>query len=114
MDMPVISEPHHTRKGGWIMTTMRILGCGLAAALVLSLCGPAQAQQWGTIKGQVVLDGKIPEREVLKVNKDEKDCLAEKKKLLSEEWVVDEKSKGVKWVYVYLIPDTKVAADLIK
>ncbi len=34
--------------------------------------------------------------------------------ILSEDWVVDPKTKGVKWVYVWLILDSKKPGDLIK
>jgi hypothetical protein len=83
--------------------------------LILASAGAAPAQQWGTIKGQVVYGGnKLPDPIVLKVDKDQKECLAEKKQLTSEEWVIDPKTKGIKWVFVYLIPDSRNAADIIK
>jgi hypothetical protein len=97
--------------------TARTLVCGLlCGAFVLASAGAASAQQqWGTIKGQVIYGGpKLPDPVVLKVDKDEKDCLADKKQLTSEEWVIDPKTKGLKWVFVYLIPDSRNANDIVK
>jgi hypothetical protein len=97
--------------------TARTLVCGLLGGfLVLASAGAAPAQQqWGTIKGRVVYGGdKVPDPIVLKVDKDQKECLAEKKQLTSEEWVIDPKTKGIKWVFVYLIPDSRNAADIVK
>ncbi|GIW80177.1 MAG: hypothetical protein KatS3mg105_1984 [Gemmatales bacterium] len=65
----------------------------------------AQPQGWGNIKGRVVWGGgEIPKREPLKVDADKAHCL-EKGPLLSEEWVVNPKNKGVKWVFVWLDTD---------
>jgi hypothetical protein len=97
--------------------TVRTLVCGLLCGLlVLASAGAAPAQQqWGTIKGQVIYGGdKLPAPVVLNVNKDPEACLAKKKQLTSEEWVIDPKTKGVKWVYVYLIPDSRNANDIVK
>jgi plastocyanin len=97
--------------------TARTLVCGLLGGfLVLASAGAAPAQQqWGTIKGRVVYGGdKVPDPIVLKVDKDQKECLADKKQLTSEEWVIDPKTKGIKWVFVYLIPDSRNAADIVK
>jgi hypothetical protein len=92
--------------------------CSVFALLFLLVAAgntPAQ-QQWGTVKGQIVFDGdKVPLRVAMDVTKDKADCLAKKKELLSEEWVVDPKTKGIKWVCVWLIPgNAKEDADIVK
>jgi hypothetical protein len=91
--------------------TRRVLfGVGLAIALAL----PALAAdpKWGNIKGQIVWDGdKLPEREKINVDANPKECL-KNGPLFSEKIVVDAKSKGVRWVMVYLAdpgdPNAKV------
>jgi plastocyanin len=78
----------------------------VALAAVAWLAGPAAAQQWGTVKGQVVFAGaKAPERPTLNVDKDKEHCES-KGKLLSEDWIVDPKTLGVKNVLVWLAPAT--------
>jgi hypothetical protein len=72
---------------------------GAALALVLG-AGSAQAQ-WGTIKGQVVFDGKPPAQVEAKVDKDQQHCLS-KGKIYTDAYVVDPKTKGVRWVVVWL------------
>jgi plastocyanin len=89
-----------------------LLGC-----LLLFLAGSnvqsADPQGWGNIKGQVVWGGKtLPEREPIKVTQDQKHCLMNGP-LLEEKYVVDPKTKGVRWVMVFLAdakePDPKNA-----
>jgi hypothetical protein len=71
---------------------------------------------WGTIKGRVVFGGnKFPDRAALDVNKDQADCMPGGKKLYSEDWVIDPKTKGCKWCFVYLVPaDARTNDDLNK
>lgn len=78
---------------------------GLAAGLLLTATTSRAAgdQKWGTIKGQVVLDGDVPLPEKIDVNKDQDHCLS-KGPLYSEKWVVNPKNKGVRWAFVYLVP----------
>lgn len=67
-------------------------------ALCLS-ASPAMAQ-WGSLKGQFVLDGKLPEPEKVNADKDAQVCgLC---KLVDESVVVDPTSGGVKNIVVYL------------
>src|SRR5271163_3437755 len=96
-----------------LLRNVRWFVCGLLAALlVVAGSSATHADDWGTIKGQIIFGGdKVPKRVELKVDKDQKECLA-KGPLLSEEWVVDPKTKGVKWAYVWLIPDSKKKDDL--
>lgn len=79
-----------------------LFGFTVASALVLSAPGIVCAQNWFTIKGQIVFAGdKIPEATPLKVDKDQDHCLA-KGPILSEEWVVNPQNKGVRWAFVWL------------
>jgi hypothetical protein len=67
----------------------------------------ADESQWGTVKGRVVYgeDG-LPENKKIDLNnhKDSKHCL-EKGPLFYEDWVVNPKNKGVRWVIVWLVPE---------
>jgi hypothetical protein len=63
---------------------------------------------WGGVKGSVVWsEAEIPKRveiQSVKENQDKNHCL-EKGPLLSEQWVVNEKNKGMRWMIVFLAPD---------
>jgi hypothetical protein len=75
----------------------------LAGVILLSGVAPSVAGDgWGSIEGQVVFDGAAPEREKLKVDKDQAHCLS-KGALLSETLIVNPKNKGVKNAVVFLI-----------
>ncbi|HEV3260183.1 MAG TPA: hypothetical protein VG013_25225 [Gemmataceae bacterium] len=59
--------------------------------------------QWGTIKGQVVFGGDtVPEPKKVDVNKDQDHCLS-KGDIYSEDWVIKKDSKGVRWVFAWLV-----------
>lgn len=82
-------------------------GCGSAVdATPKASAAPAaaaDAEGWGTIKGQVVWAGdKVPERAPLKVDKDQNACL-KNGPLLDDKLVVNPKNKGVRWAAVYLM-----------
>jgi hypothetical protein len=81
------------------------MNCRIVVALLalLALTAPASAESWGTIKGQVVFDGKAPERPALPVDKDKEACMPDGKAVLSDKLVVDPKSGGVRWVQVWLV-----------
>jgi hypothetical protein len=69
----------------------------------LALAAPAPAGEgWGDVTGRVVIEGPVPEREKLKVDKDQAACLA-KGPLLSEAYIVNPRNKGVQNVFVWLI-----------
>lgn len=77
----------------------------LVLTALLAFAAPAAAQQWGTIKGRIVWGANgMPEVKAEIVTKDQKHCL-EKGPVLSDEWVVDPKSKGVRYVYVWLVDE---------
>lgn len=75
----------------------------LMALAFLALPSFALAQGWGTIKGQVVWNGKdLPKPMTVNVDKDQQVCL-KNGPVLSEELVVDKDTKGVRWVVVWLV-----------
>jgi hypothetical protein len=84
----------------WICTRKTALIAGLAVCLVLPALARAE-EGWGTIKGQIVYGGDVPERKKLNVDKDQQACL-KNGPLYSESLVVDSKTKGVRWVVIYL------------
>jgi hypothetical protein len=87
----------------------------LSSLVILAASSAAQADDWGTIKGQVIYGGdKAPKVEPLKVDKDQQACLATKKQLVSEDWVIDPKTKGMKWAMVWLVPNSRQKPDLVK
>lgn len=93
-----------------MMSRTSILSLGVLAALAVP--GLASAQSWGTLKGQVVFAGdKAPERPKINVDKDQAACL-KKGALYSEDLVVDEKTKGVRWVMVWLVNPKNPMAPL--
>lgn len=80
----------------------------LVAGYYFSPNNSADAQNaggWGTIVGRIVWpEGKkIPEPEKLQVNKDQAHCLG-KGFLYSEDFVINDKNRGVRDVYVWLAP----------
>jgi hypothetical protein len=78
-----------------------------AVVAVLALGGySSAADEWVTIKGQVVFpaDKKLPERVKLNVTQDKDHCLS-KGDILDESIVISPKTKGIKNVVVYLRPD---------
>jgi hypothetical protein len=85
------------------VTALLAAAAGWAA---LSVPGAAQdGNGWGTVKGRIVWgSAEVPKPGPLKVDKDEKHCLS-KGPILSEEWVVDPKTKGVRDTFVWLAPD---------
>ena len=71
----------------------------LGLLVLLANAAAAQAQQWGTVKGRVVFDGDVPERKQIQPflpcsMEIEKACLKDGP-ILSDELVVDPKTKGV-------------------
>lgn len=91
---------------------------GAAMAFAGSIFCPTAEAQWGTLKGQILLDGDIPKIEplVVKGNNNAKDaavCAAQD--VPDEKLVVDPASKGIANVAVYLVKKpAKVHPDLEK
>lgn len=86
---------------------VRILFVG---CVVLTLTSSASAQEWATVKGQIVFAPEmIPVPAPINVDKDKEACL-KNGPLKSDLWVIDPKSKGVKNAVVWLAPLTKGGA----
>lgn len=81
---------------------------GVAAVLVTAT-GLHAGEEWGTLKGQVVFQGKAPANPPANVDKDQKPCL-DKGPILKDELVVNAKNNGVRWVLVWLT-DPKTSAN---
>src|SRR4051812_2824977 len=70
-----------------------------------SVLHAADDQAWGNVKGQIVWgQDAIPERKELdlKANPDKAHCLG-KGPILSDEWIIDPKTRGVRWVFAWLV-----------
>lgn len=77
----------------------------LVSALSLMVVSPSLAQQtWSDVSGQIVFGGAAaPAQEKVDVTKDQAHCLS-KGALLTQNWIVDPKSKGVQNVVIWLRP----------
>jgi hypothetical protein len=70
--------------------------------------GAPNDKGWGSVKGQIVFAGdKIPERIKVGIDKDVNHC-ASKGPILTDKWVVNPKSKGVRWAVVWLTTENNV------
>ncbi|MBI3409517.1 MAG: hypothetical protein HY040_14345 [Planctomycetes bacterium] len=91
------------------MIRLTAIFLGLGALLVLGdSFAQAQDGQWGTVKGRIVWGGKdIPEaKPIAAVDKSaDKAACCKNGPVLSDTWVVDKKSKGLKWTFVWLAPE---------
>ncbi len=81
----------------------RFLG-GLLAAGIVGLLLTQAAQAGDPVKGQVIFSGPVPKRPVINLTQDKAFCQKCEKdgQVLSEEWVVDPKTKGLQNVLVFL------------
>jgi plastocyanin len=77
-------------------------GVVFAALAILATAPAARADGWGSVKGQVIWDGVPPVPEKLKVDKDQGEC-EKHGPLMSQKYVVDPTTKGVRWVAVWLV-----------
>jgi hypothetical protein len=90
---------------------MLFRGLFLKVLAVLALTATTASADWGTIKGQVTMkEGFVPKAVKLDVNKDQAHCLS-KGDILAEKWVVDPKSRGVKWVMVWIAVEKDGKSD---
>jgi hypothetical protein len=90
-----------------------LLYSALAALGALVVVAPARAaDEWATIKGQVVFpaDKKLPERGKLNVTQDKDHCLS-KGDILDESVIIKAVNKGIKNVVVFLRPDDEKAGS---
>lgn len=94
---------------------MNRLLCLVTAALLQVNC--LDADDWGSIRGQIVVEGEIPERPLLIAKgadiKDKEVCAAEDH--YAEDLIIDKDSKGLANVFVYLAKKPKgIHPDLIE
>jgi hypothetical protein len=97
------------------ITTALAMLAAAPALLLASGRSEAQDGKWGTIKGQVVWGGaNIPPRKAIKVTVDQAHCLLKNPTadpcngtILDEALLINEKTKGLKNVFVWLINDPK-------
>lgn len=66
-------------------------------------------KDWGTVKGQLVFKGDIPEPEEVDLEKveltpEDLQWFRSAGPILSEDWVINKENRGVEWVFVYLVP----------
>ena len=94
-----------------LSVTARLALLGAAALLFVSTSAHA-AQEWGTIKGQAVwAGGDVPAPAPIAVDKDKEACL-KNGPLLKQDYVINPKNKGVKWVVVWLVDAEDFKKDL--
>jgi hypothetical protein len=91
---------------------MTAVCAALGGTVLLGAAPAARAEGWGTIKGQVVwAGGAVPAPKQVAVEKDKEHCLS-KGPILSEEYVINPRNKGVRWAVVYLIDVNDAKKDL--
>ena len=88
---------------------LRGIAIGLVALVAALPCFAADDDKWSTVKGKIVFDDSkqpIPKRAVPNTGAAPLPaCVAKDKDFLTDEWIVDPKSKGVKDAYVWLMPE---------
>src|SRR4051812_4228039 len=90
---------------------MRLLRAATLLALPLALAAPARAaDEWGTVKGQVIYVGKEKPNQKANVDKDPQVCL-KNGPVPTDELVVNAKNQGTRWVVVWLARDDNGTAD---
>ncbi len=86
-----------------------LIAIGTAIA-IFSLSAPSRAQDWSTVKGQIIFAGApMPKQAPIPAaaaSPDKGICLKDKN-LATEEWVIDPKTKGIRDVLIWLAPDKK-------
>ena len=88
------------------MRSYRIIATlSVAALAVLAPSGRTEEPQWGTIKGTIVFNGAVPVRKRIAIVGGDKAFCEKFGQVLSDELVVDPKTKGVRWVMVWLVDE---------
>jgi len=83
---------------------MRCFGYSLLSiTAIMAFAVPSSAQQWGTLKGQVIWDDKAPMQPKI-VPGVNADVCAKDKDPLEEDYVINGKNKGLKNVFVWIRP----------
>jgi plastocyanin len=73
------------------------------ATLCVALVGTVHAQEWGTLKGQVIWDADKPDQPKIVPGVNQNVC-AKDKEPLEEDYIINEKNKGLKNVFVWIQP----------
>ena len=68
------------------------------------------SKEWGKIKGRVIYEGTIPAQKEIELDKaglpaNDLTWFKSMGPVLNQEWVIQPKSKGIQWVYVWLLPE---------
>ena len=78
----------------------------------VSIIGDRQSKDmdWGSVKGRLLYDGDAPEQkevdlEQIELSPNDLKWFRSMGPIFHEDWVVDKKEKGIRWVYVWLIPE---------
>src|SRR5437879_1817011 len=80
-------------------------------ALILGTSPASAEQEWGSIKGQLVLEnGKQVVPKPLAITKEQQHCLS-RGPILSEEYVVNPKNRGVRYVVVWIAAENNGKAN---
>ncbi len=78
--------------------------------LILLTIGSAHAEEWGTISGQIIVEGEVPDPELLIPKdaniKDREVCAA--KDHYAEDLIVDKQTRGLANVFIYLARKPKL------
>ena len=84
----------------------------LVRAAPVSITGDPQEKDmnWGSIKGRLLYDGDVPAQkeinlEQIGLSPSDLKWFRSLGPILHEDWVVEKKEKGIRWVYVWLIPE---------
>ncbi|PQO38527.1 twin-arginine translocation signal domain-containing protein [Blastopirellula marina] len=99
-----------TALTGWAVVTGATAFQGPTAAIAGDKSNSNKG--FGGLKGRILLDGDVPERKEVDLstaalNAEDLKWFRSLGPILNEDWVVDPKTKAVRWVYVWLIPEDK-------
>ncbi len=85
-----------------------LVTAAVVAAVLLSVPAVRAQNGWGNIKGTIVWGPKeIPAQQpiaAVNLNADKNHCLKDGP-VLSEEWIVNKKNKGLRWTFIWMIND---------
>lgn len=86
---------------------MRMLTFIALHVLLLIFTSSSRAQDWADLKGRFTFEDKIPKRKVLDVSERDKVAvgLPADHKILDESLVIDEKTRGIANIMIWIIPD---------
>ncbi|VTR99878.1 cupredoxin domain-containing protein [Tuwongella immobilis] len=86
---------------------MSIVGLSWATAPVKSIA--AEDSQWGSVSGQIVFSGEPFAAMPVEITQDKAHCVGDRGDrgpILNPQWVINQKNKGIKNVFVWLGPDS--------